>query len=246
MMRLTRTFGIAGNLRRAAARGLRGPARRHRMSRGRPGVAHTQRVIDKALRLHRSGKWSFRSIAHQCGGRSHKTISQWTQQKMTPTARRLRSAMKGGPKLLTEGQERVAIGCSSSETTSISTHEWSVSSNSARLVGRAPAKSWVSKFLKHHSMSSRIVQPTAPELVNRRAYRQGVEFLRALQASGKQPSQVLFADKISFSIPHRTVRMIAPKGAGTPHHPLRSGGPPIYVYSSSVGDDSMGPFYARH
>ena len=116
----------------------------------------------------------------------------------------------------------------------------------ARLVGRTPAKSWVSKFLKHHSMSSRIVQPTAPELVNRRAYRQGVEFLRALQASGKQPSQVLFADKISFSIPHRTVRMIAPKGAGTPHHPLRSGGPPIYVYSSSVGDDSMGPFYARH
>ncbi len=172
------------------------PARRHRVSRGRPGVAYPQRVIDKALRLHRSGKLGFRQIAHQCGVLSHKTISQWTKKKMTPIARSLRSAMKGGPKLLTEAQARVAMG-------------WLIFRNDlyldtrvvrfqqflARLVGRAPAKSWVSKFLKQRPMSSRLIQPTAPELVNPRAYRQGLKFLHALQASGKQPSQVPFADK---------------------------------------------------
>ena len=126
---------------------------------------------------------------------------------MTPTARSLRSAMKDGPKLLTEAQARVAVG-------------WLIFRNDlyldtrvvrfqqflARLVGRAPAKSWVSKFLKQRSLSSHLIQPTAPELVNPRAYRQGLKFLHALQASGKRPSQVLFADKIAFSIPHRTVR----------------------------------------
>src|SRR6185503_949667 len=48
----------------------------------------------------------------------------------------------------------------------------------------------------------------------------------------------------SFNVSKGKTRQIAPKGSGTIHRASRSTGPPIHVYSSLVGDGSMGPFYA--
>ena len=221
------------------------PPQRHHLRRGHAGIAYPQRVIDKALRLWRTGNFTFQEIADQCGVSHRSTIWHWTNHSMTACAQRLRAAGKGPPRFLTEEQESIALGWL------IFRNDLFLDTSTKRfrqfllhMKGNAPDKSWVSKFVARHGMSSRVVQPTAPEVIDPRAYHQGVAFLRSVQALGKEPSQFLFVDKVSFNMPKGKTRQIAPKGAGTIHRASHSTGPPIHVYSSLVGDGSMGPFYA--
>lgn len=221
------------------------PARPRRVRGGHPGVAYPQRVIDKALRLWRRRNLSMREIADLCGVRSHQTIRGWVHVSMTPQAQELRAARKGPPRALTEEQESTILGWL------IFRNDHFLDTSVARLrlfirrvLGRGLTASWVSKFIHKHGLSDRIVQPTAPKNINRRAFREGVEFLRDLQALDVRPSQVLFVDTISFGVPHRGARQIAPKGSGTVHRSLQQSGPPIHVYSGLVGDGRLAPFYA--
>jgi hypothetical protein len=68
--------------------------------------------------------------------------------------------------------------------------------------------------------------------------------LRNLRAADAEPSRILFVDVISFGIPHRGARQIAPKGTGTIHRALQQSGPPIHVFSGLVRDGRLSPFFA--
>src|SRR4029078_12271620 len=98
---------------------------------------------------------------------------------------RLRAAGKGPPRFLSEEQESIALGWL------LFRNDLFLDTSTKRfrqfllhMKGKAPDKSWVSKFVARHGMSSRVVQPTAPEVIDPRAYRQGVAFLRSVQALG--------------------------------------------------------------
>lgn len=221
------------------------PAQLRAVRGGHPGVAYPQRIIDKALHLWRRGNRSTREIADLCRVRSHQTIRRWARMSMTARAQELRAARKGPPHALSQEQELVVLGW----LTFRNDHFLDTSVARLRLfirhvLGRDLTPSWVSKFIRKHGLSDRIVQPTAPKNINRRAFREGVAFLRELQALDVEPSQVLFADTISFGIPHRGARQIAPAGSGTIHRALEQSGPPIHVYTGLVGDGRLAPFYA--
>src|SRR4051812_37083864 len=85
------------------------PERRH-VRRGHPGTSYARRVIEKALRIKRTGRFSFAKIAILCGVRDPMTVWRWTQHSTAAAARRVRAARKGPRWVLTEEQESVALG----------------------------------------------------------------------------------------------------------------------------------------
>jgi hypothetical protein len=189
--------------------------RRH--SCGHSGVAFTQSIITKAtrlLRLRASGqKLSLQQIADLCGVRDKSTIRRWSLQPMTQYARGMRSSSKGGYKLLSQQQEAIAKGwVYYRNDLYLDTSTERFLSFLSHLKKKAPCKAWLTRFKQRHRLSSRIVQYTAPELINARAYVQGVDFLRRLRVLNIHPSHFLFVDKITFNQPRRTNRQIAPMG----------------------------------
>ena len=220
------------------------PQRRHVRS-GHPGLAYPQRVIEKALLLRRKKKWSFQKIADQLHVPDASTVWRWTQHSMTPPAQALRTAAKGGAKLLTAEQESIAKGWLTYR------HAQFLHTDSKRfrlflhrLVGHTPSKAWLSKFLRRVGQSTRIVQPTNPALINPKAREEGIRFLTQLHGVDKHPSQFVFADKISFGIAKHGVKEIAAVGSGTIHRAHAEHGVPIHVYTSLVPDGSTGAFFA--
>lgn len=164
------------------------PSRRRRVKKVVERHHYSQAIINKALRLHRHGRFTFREIANRTGVTHASTVMWWTRKCMTRRARKERSAHCGRRHVLNARQEPIARGWL------IYRNSFFLHTNTARfldflehLIGHRPRTPWLSRWLKRSDMSRRIVQPTVPPMLSRNAHGQGADFIRALRAQRKHP-----------------------------------------------------------
>lgn len=191
---------------------------RRRVRGGHPGVAATERQIQKAQRLlsrrERGENLTFRNIASRVGFRSHATVFAIDNMDMSPAARLKRRKQKGPHRYASEADELVLAGwVVHRHQKKLDTTTSSFVQFASHLMSTPPKAYWVSRFAKRQHLSWRLSRGASSRVLDYdRAFARGEQFLRDVQDLHMAPSKIVCVDKITFHQVNPRIKSLAPQG----------------------------------